>query len=218
MEQQEFVPRSQPEKQQPLDEEELEIPAQPYYWSTRPNTPKDEPSSLYDVPMAQSDTQGDYQNGYMAQDTRADASRRGEKINTGNQLVIISQAPQARQQRQQSSFDGDAHEYQYSPNNAGNQQRSFPPFARPQVRVRNPARWIWFIVLGLIFFTPLMQFLGALLAVVGAIIVVLLLSFLLVLLVGIPLMLFRFGRRWGRFNNGQRPWRYNNSWRGPWGW
>jgi hypothetical protein len=165
--------------------------------------------------MAQSDTLGDYQNGYMAQDTMADASQRGEKIDTSNQLVILSQA---QRQRQQSGPDGDAHEYQYRPNNAGNQQRSFPPFARPQVRVRNPARWIWFIVLGLIFFTPLMQFLGALLAVVGAIIAVLLLLFLLVLLVGIPLMLIRFGRRGGRFNNGQRPWRYNNSWRGPWGW
>jgi hypothetical protein len=215
MEQQEFVPRSQSEKQQPLDEEELEIPAQPYYWSTRPNTPKDEPTSLYDVPMAQSDTLGDYQNGYMAQGTMADASQRGEKIDASNQLVILSQA---QRQRQQSGPDGDAYEYRYGPNNAGIQQRNFPPFARPQVRMRNPARWIWFIVLGLIFFTPLMQFLGALLAVAGAIIALLLLSFLLVLLVGIPFMLFRFGRRWGRFNNGQRRWRYNNSWRGPWGW
>jgi hypothetical protein len=218
MEQQEFVPKSQPEKQQQMDEEELEIPAQPYYWSTRPNTPKDEPSSLYDVPMAQSDTQGDYQSGYMAQETMADASQRDEKIDASNKLVIVSQAPQAQQQRQQSGFDGDAHEYQYRPNYAGNQQQNFPPFARPRVRMRNPARLIWLIVLGLIFFTPLMQFLGALLAVVGVILAVLLLLFLLVLLVGILFLIFRFGRRWGRFNNGQRRWRYTNSWRGPWGW
>ena len=214
MEQQEFVPKSQPEKQQQMDEEELEIPAQPYYWSTRPNTPKDEPTSLYDEPMEQSDTLGDYQSGYMAQNTMADASQRGEKIDTSNQLVIVSPS----QQRQQSGFDGDAHEYQYFPNNAGNQQQNFPPFARQRVRMRNPARWIWLIVLGLIFFTPLMKLLGAVLAVVGVIIAVLLLLIMLVVLVGILFMIFRFGRRWRQYNNGQRRWPNNNNWRGPWGW
>src|SRR2546421_157140 len=91
MDQQEFAPRSQSpqgsqdsqaEEQQPLEAEEVEYPAQPYYWSSKPNTPKDEPTSLYDVPMVQNDTLNDYQNGYMARETVEEASQSGEKIDT----------------------------------------------------------------------------------------------------------------------------------------
>ncbi len=216
MDQQEFVPRSQSEEQQSQDEEEIDVPAQPYYWSTKPNTPKDEPTSLYDLPMVQSETPNDYQNGYMALDT-ADTSQSGEKIDTSRPVTAPLQA-----QRQQFSPDGDAYEYQYRPNNASYQQWSVPPFARR--RMRNPARWVWLIILGLIFFGPLMHILGAFVAVAGVIILVLLLPFLLVLLVGVPIMLFRVGRGLGRASNGQRRWRYTNRWRyinrwrGPWGW
>ena len=210
MDQQEFVPRSQSEEQQAQDEKAIDYPAQPYYWSTRPNAPKDEPTSLYDVPMVQSDALNDYQNGYVAQEAK-DPSQRGEKIDTSRPLTSAFQA-----QQQQFSPDGDAYEYQYRQHNAGYQQMSFPPFARP--RMRNPARWIWLIILGLIFFEPLMHILGAFLAVAGVIALVLLFPFILALLVGVPIMLFRAIRGLGRTGNGQRRWRYTNRWRGPWGW
>lgn len=210
MDEQEFVPKSQAEEQQAQDEEVIQRPAQPYYWSTRPNAPKDEPTSLYDVPMVQSDALNDYQNGYVAQEAE-DPSQRGEKIDTNRPLTAPFQA-----QQQQSSPDGDAYEYQYRPHNAGYQQWSFPPLARP--RMRNPARWIWLIILGLIFFEPLMRILGAFLAVAGVIALVLLFPFILVLLVGVPMMIFRAGRGLGRTGNGQRRWRYTNRWGGPWGW
>lgn len=218
MDQQEFDPRSQrsqAEEQQPLDEEEIEYPAQPYYWSSKPNTPKDEPTSLYDVPMVQNDTLNDYQNGYSApvQKTVEETSQRGEKIATGRQTAQPSQG-----QGQRFGSDGDGYEFQYRPNSAANQQLGVPPFARPQLRRRGPARLIWLVVLGLIFFGPLMHFLGALLAVTGVIILALLLPFLLVLLVAIPFLLFVVSRRLRGGGNRQRRWRYSNSWRGPWGW
>jgi len=221
MDQQEFAPRSQSEEQQPLEEEGIEDQAQPYYWSTKPNTPKDEPTSLYDVPMVQSDSLNDYQNGYMARKTvedtenTGDTSQREGKIDTSGKLTHSSQA---QRQKKQFSPDGDAYEFQYRPNNAGNVQWGAPPFARPQLRRRNPARWFWLVVLGLIFLGPLMRVLGVLLAAIGVIILVLLLTFFLVLLVAIPFILFRVGRRLGLVGNRQRRWRYSNSWRGPWGW
>ncbi|TMC65749.1 MAG: hypothetical protein E6J21_02110 [Chloroflexota bacterium] len=200
MDQQEFAPRSQSEEQQPLEEEGIEPPAEPYYWSSRPNTPKDEPTALYDVPMVQSDSLNDYQNGYMARKTVEDAE------NTESQ-----------RRKQQFSPDGDAYEFQYRPNWIGNQQRGAPPFARPQLRRRNPARWFWLVVLGLIFIGPLMHVLGVLLATIGVIILVLFLTFLLVLLVAIPFILFSVGRRLGLVGNRRRG-HFSNSWRGPWGW
>jgi len=220
MDHQEFAPRSQSEGQQPLDEEEVDIPAQPYYWSTRPNTPKDEPSAHYDVPMAQSDTLSDYQSGYMAQDPAAHSSQRGEKIDTSRQLV-----PSLQEQRQKFGPDGDAYEYRYQPFKGGNQRSNVPPFAWS--RRRSPVRWPLLLVLGVIFLGTLMPVLGALLAVVGAIILALLFLCLLVLLVAISYMLFRVGRglgRAGNTGNSQRRWRYSNgwrysnNWRGPWGW
>jgi len=57
-----------------------------------------------------------------------------------------------------------------------------------------------------------------LLATIGVIILVLFLTFLLVLLVAIPFILFTVGRRLGLIGNRRRRWRYSNSWRGPWGW
>ena len=208
MDHQEFAPRSQSEGQQPLDEEEVDIPAQPYYWSTRPNTPKDEPNAHYDVPMAQSDTLSDYQSGYMAQDPAANSSQRGEKIDTSRQLV-----PSLQEQRQKFGPDGDAYEYRYQPFKGGNQRSNVPPFAWS--RRRSPVRWPLLIVLGIIFLGTLMPVLGALLAVVGAIILALLFLCLLVLLVAISFVLYRVGRGWGRAGNRQGRWRYNNGWRGP---
>src|SRR6266571_9180979 len=128
---QDVGPWSKAEEQQSQDEVEIDVPAQPYYWSTKPNTPKDEPTSLDDLPMVQSETPNDYQNGYIALDT-ADTSQSGEKIDTSRPVTAPLQA-----QRQQFSPDGDAYEYQYRPNNASYQQWSVPPFARR--RMRNPA-------------------------------------------------------------------------------
>jgi hypothetical protein len=210
MDQQEFVPRPQSEEQQSLDEE-IDIPAQPYYWSTRPNTPKDEPTAHYDLPMVQSDPLSDYQNGYMAQDPAANSSQRGEKIDTSRQLV-----PSLQEQRQKFGHDADAYEFQYQPYKGTNQRWSAPVFGRS--RRRSFARWPLLIVLGAIFLGTLMPVLGALLAVAGAIILILLFSILLVLLVIIPLMLFRIRRGIGGAGISQRRWRYNNNWRGPWGW
>ncbi len=216
MDQQEFVPRSQSEEQQSLDEE-IDIPAQPYYWSTRPNTPKDEPTAHYDLPMVQSDSLNDYQNGYIAQDPAEHSSQRGEKIDTSRQLV-----PSLQEQRQKFGNDGDAYEFQYQPYKGSNQRWSAPVFTRS--RGRGSARWPLLIVLGVIFLGALMPVLGALLAVAGAIILILLFSILLVLLVIIPVMLFRIRRGMGGAGINQRRWRYsnrwryNNNWRGPWGW
>ena len=65
MNEQSFVPESH--EQHSLDEHDINYPAQPYYWSTKPDAPKDEPASLYDDPMIQGDNANDYQHGYSAQ-------------------------------------------------------------------------------------------------------------------------------------------------------
>ncbi|HEV7235846.1 MAG TPA: hypothetical protein VGN15_06685, partial [Ktedonobacteraceae bacterium] len=64
MDEQKNVPESQ--EQHSLDEHDIHYPAQPYYWSTKPDAPKDEPASLYDDPMIQGDNTNDYQHGYSA--------------------------------------------------------------------------------------------------------------------------------------------------------
>jgi len=98
---------------------------------------------------------------------------------------------------------------------ANNQQWSVPPWARPQQHKRSAAGWVWLVILGLVFIGPLLHILGALLAVVGMIVLVLVLPFLLVAIMALPYMLFRSIT--GRPSPGRR-WRYPNYWRGPWRW
>ena len=72
MSQQEFFQGSQFQEQEQgrpsLEDDDIEYPPQPYYWSTQPGkgAPKDEPTSLSDESMVESDHPGDYQHGYAA--------------------------------------------------------------------------------------------------------------------------------------------------------
>jgi hypothetical protein len=233
MDQQEFVPGLQPQQsqgKQPMGEDEINYPAQPYYWSTKPNAPKDEPASHYDEPMVQSDDQSNYQNGYTAQENVAfTTGQQRETIDADHQQSQTAQS-QSRFQSQRMEYgpDGDAFENQYRPNNANanHQQWSQPPWARPQVHRRRPARLIWFIVLGIIFIGPLLHLLGALIIGIGVLVLAILMPFLLVALVGLPFAIFSLRRGRGPFRSRPGRWRfsplarkqYTNYWRGPWGW
>jgi hypothetical protein len=223
MSQQEFFQGSQFQEQkqgQPsLGDDDIEYPAQPYYWSTQPGkgAPKDEPASLSDEPMGsslggsyQDDHQSDYQHGYAAQDSIS--SSVGGRFTAPRQR---SNGGPSQSQRQRFSPDGDSFEHQYHPYTANNQQWSVPPWARPQQHKRSAAGWVWLVILGLVFIGPLLHILGALLAVVGMIVLVLVLPFLLVAIMALPYMLFRSIT--GRPSPGRR-WRYPNYWRGPWRW
>lgn len=199
MHEQEFVPESQSQShgQDASNEVEINYPAQPYYWSTqKPNAPKEEPASLYDDPMVQSENSSEYKQGYSA-------------------------PARSRFQQQQYSPDGDSFEqqYQYHANYAPNQQWSVPLWARPQVqRVRGrSSRWFWLVLLGLLCIGPMLHLLGFLL-VAGVIFLTLLFPLLIVGLFSIPFMLSRAltGKP-----SPQRRWRYTRFWRmnnRPWRW
>jgi hypothetical protein len=224
MSQQEFFQGPQFQEQEQgrpsLEDDEIEYPPQPYYWSTQPGkgAPKDEPTSLSDESMVEADHPGDYQHGYAAQDNVSNPI--GERYITPTFNVPREESNrgtpqwQSQKQRQQFSHDGDSFEHQYLPYRANNQQWSAPPWARPQHR-RGAARWFWLVVLGLLFMGPLLHILGAFLAVIGVIILTLLVPFLLVAMFALPYMLFRVIR--GRPLPGRR-WPYTSSLRGPWRW
>ena len=224
MSQQEFFQGPQFQEQEQgrpsLEDDEIEYPPQPYYWSTQPGkgAPKDEPTSLSDESMVEADHPGDYQHGYAAQDNVSKPV--GERFITPTFNVPHEESNrgtpqwQPQTQRQQFSPDGDSFENQYRPYRANNQQWSAPPWARPQHR-RGAARWFWLVVLGLLFMGPLLHILGEFLAVIGVIILTLLVPFLLVAMFALPYMLFRAIR--GRPLPGRR-WPYTSSWRGTWRW
>ncbi len=214
MNEQEFAPESH--EQHSLDEHDINYPAQPYYWSTKPDAPKDEPASLYDDPMIQSDNAHDYQHGYSAQQSATSIPHSPLQSTTQKSQSSASYGQQAqarsRFQQQYYSPDGDAFEQHYGSNNANFQQWSVPMWARPQ-RQRSrggSARWLWFIILGIMFIGPLMHLLGFLL-VAGVIFLTLLFPLVIVGLFSIPFMLSRAltGRPFP-----QR----RRFWRGPWGW
>lgn len=228
MDQQAFVPGSQSQGQQPSDEDEIynATVAQPYYWSTRPDAPKDEPASHYDEPMVQSNDQSDYQNGYIARDNGGAPAidipaQRSETSRAASQQSQTTQS-QSRFQSQSMGYsqDGDSFENQYRPNaaSANHQQWGVPPWARPQVQRRSPARLFWLILLGLIFIGPLLHLLGAVIIGIGALILALLLPFLLIALVGLPFAIFSMRRGRGPFRSRPGRGRYTNYWRGPWSW
>ena len=204
MSQQEFFQGPQFQNQEQgrpsLEDDDIEYPPQPYYWSTQPGkgAPKDEPTSLSDESMVEADHPGDYQHGYAAQDS------------VSNPAGVIFTTPgggsnggMAQSQRQRFSPDGDSFEHRYRPYTASNQQWGVPSWARPQQHKRSAAGWFWLVVLGLIFMGPLLHIIGAFLAVTGVIILTLLASFLFVAMFALPYMLFRAirgrplpGRRW----------------------
>ena len=224
MSQQEFFQGPQFQEQEQgrpsLEDDDIEYPPQPYYWSTQPGkgAPKDEPTSLSDESMVEADHPGDYQHGYAAQDNVSNPV--GERYTTPPFIVPQEESNrgtpqwQSQTQRKQFSPDGDSFEYQYRPYRANNQQWSAPPWARPQHR-RRAGSWFWLVVLGLIFMGPLLHIIGAFLAVIGVIILTLLVPFLLVAMFALPYMLFRAIR--GRPLPGRR-WPYTSSWRGPRRW
>ena len=208
MSQQEFFqePQSQQEQQQPFGDNEIADTGQPYYWSTRPpqqGAPKEAPTEGYDEPMVHHDYRDDYQHGYIAQDTSkytyVQAGRSGL-----DEPRAQSQASSS--QKQQFSPDGDSFERQYRPYVRNNIQWNVPLWARPQRQGRGSARIIWLIILGVIFIGPILHILGALLAVVGVILLTLLFPFLVVALFAVPYTLYRISKRRTSFQN---------RWRGP---
>ena len=214
MSQQEFFqgPQFQEQEQPSLEDDEIEYPPQPYYWSTQPGkgAPKDEPVSLSDEPMVQADHPGDYQHGYAAQDNVSNPVGAKFITPTWEESYRGTQRWQSQAQRQQFSPDGDSFEHQYRPYRGNNQQWSAPPWARPQQHKRSAARWFWLIVLGLIFMGPLLHSLAAFLAVAGVIILTLLVTFLFVAMLALPYMFFRAIK--GRSGRG-RGWPYTGYWR-----
>ena len=228
MNEQSFVPESQSQQgQHSQDEQHIDYPAQPYYWSTKPDSPKDEPASLYDDPMVQSDTPHDYQHGYSMQNNINAGYNYNEPLENSTRTseqpsATYGQQSQSRSryQQQQYSPDGDAFEQQYRYGSSGHAnywQWSVPAWARPQRQRSSASRWFWFILLALLFMGPLMHLLGFLL-VVGVILLTLLFPFIIVALFSIPFVLSRalFGRPLP-----QRRWRYTRFWRmnnTPWRW
>src|SRR5207302_8183046 len=127
MSQQEFVPRSQSNGQDALnDEDEIYQPQYPYHWSGKLDkeaAPRDEPPSSYAEPTLQ--------RGYQAQDYSSAASQQNSTTNNAGQQWPGSQN---RGARQQFAPDGDAFEHGYNVGQAG--QRGVPPWARPQFHKR----------------------------------------------------------------------------------
>src|SRR5437764_671334 len=160
MSQQEFFQGRQFQEQEQgrpsLEDDDIEYPPQPYYWSTQPGkgAPKDEPTSLSDDSMVEADHPGDYQHGYAAQDNVSNPVV--ERYITPTFIVPQEESKrgtpqwQSQTQRKQFSPDGDSFEYEYRPYRAHNQQLSEPPCARPQHR-RRAGSLFWLVLLGLIF-------------------------------------------------------------------
>ncbi len=221
MSQQEFVPGSQSQDQQPVNEdEEIYYPQYPYHWSGKLNKeggPRDEPPSSYDAAMMQQ--------GYQAQDTISSTSR-GSTANASGQQPQQGQQAASRYQSNASDSDGDAYEQGYGPYNSYNARRSntgqgVPPWARPQQQQRNPLRF-GYIILILILIGFLQGifghggfFIGAIGDIFGLIIGAILLP--IVLLLVLFLIFARIVRRafWPGRWYGRRQGRYWYR-RGPW--
>jgi hypothetical protein len=207
--QQEFFQesQSQQEGQQPSGDNGIADTAQPYYWSTQPpqqGAPKEAPAEGYDEPMIHHDYRDDYQHGYIAQDTSKYTSVQAGRSGL-DEPPTQSQASSSQKQR--FSPDGDSFERQYRPYARNNIQWNVPLSARPQRQGRGSARIIWLIILGMIFIGPMLHILGALLAVVGVILLTLLFPFLVVALFAIPYTLYRISKRRSSFQNrGRGPW------------
>ena len=146
MSQQQFEPQSSGQSAHNEDETYYETwgtppnprPAQPYYWSTKPNTegmPKDEPLSSYGEPEMHS--------GYQAQDSAR---------NTWNQ--------QAQQQQQQFSPDGDAFEYGYRNYSAPNVRQGPQYWTQQQPRRSSPVGLAFLVLFGLIALSLFFSFVG----------------------------------------------------------
>jgi hypothetical protein len=216
MSQQEFFQGLQAQGQQPLDEEAIE---QPYYWSSKPNQPKEEHVLHYDEPMGR----GDYQDGYMAQDRRSQDSavtnRAGGRFSEFQ--AYKAQVQSQKQEQQRFSPDGDAFEQQYRPYISYNRsQWSVPPWARPQKQNKRWSRMVLFVIVALLLIKPLLVLFAIFGALVLAVVIplvimafMLIIPFGLILLVSLPYILAR-GRTSQPFPQGR--WRYPNYWRRRW--
>jgi len=146
MSQQEFVPRSQSDGQDALnDEDEIYQPQYPYHWSGKLNKeggPRDEPPSSYAEPTMQ--------RGYQAQDYTSTAKQQNNATNNAGQQWS---GKQNRGAGRQFGPDGDAFEQGYRPYNTYNTgqggqggQGNVPPWARPQPRKRGSMGWLFIII------------------------------------------------------------------------
>ena len=146
MSQQEFVPRSESDGQDALnDEDEIYQPQYPYHWSGKLNKeggPRDEPPSSYAEPTMQ--------RGYQAQDYRSTANQQNNATNNAGQQWSGNRNQGAGRQ---FGPDGDAFEQGYRPYNAYNTgqgrqggQWNVPPWARPQPRKRGSLGWLFILI------------------------------------------------------------------------
>ncbi len=217
MSQQEFFQGPQAQEQQPLDEEAIEYLQQPYYRSSKPNQPKEEHVLHYDEPMVQ----GDYQDGYMAQDTRSQNNHAGGRFSEFQAYEHKAQAHSQKQEQQRFSPDGDAFEQQYRPYASYNRpQWSVPPWARPQKQNKRWSRMVLFVIVTLLLIKPLLVLFAIFGALVLAVLIplvimafVLIIPFGLIFLMSLPYILAR-GRTGQPFPQGR--WRYPHYWRRRW--
>jgi len=204
MSQQEFVPRSQSDGQDALNEEdEIYQPQYPYHWSGKLNKesgPRDEPPSSYSEP--------EIQRGYQAQDHASNARQQN------NRTSNAWSRNRGWGAGQQFSSNGDAFEQGYRPYNNYNTgqggQWNVPPWARPQPRKRGSMGWLFIIILLFFMIRPIFALFGLVLAGIGVTIFGILLPIILIL---VMLSIFRLVLRTAFW-----PGRYRRFRRGPFWW
>lgn len=229
MSQQEMYPQSQGQEQ--AHDSDVEIQAQPYYWSTQPKTtgdmPKNEhPSTFEDsIPPYSYPAQDSVQQPYTPP-SEPYTEQFGQKLREEQPKSTGQQQGQA--QKQQFSPDGDAFEYGYRPYR---QPRSYQasPWARPQRSASNRKAFRWMILIGCAFFfyKPILFILAHLLTGIGilfglaAFAILLPIIIILVLLgvfsvmalivlsaLGVPIRPGRMWGQWRRYNGRRRRWRW----------
>lgn len=224
-----------PEGQQHAQEEDAEIQAQPYYWSTTPRSGKTGDIPKSEHPSTFEESIPAY--GYRAQNTPSivDAepnirSTRADEL--GEEARMRQEAAHRQQQQQQEAFrrrfspDGDAFEYGYRPYKNTAQWQQVPPWARPQSGNRRAFRWLLFIILAFVFAKPLLFVLTHLLTGVGilvgiaafAILLPIILIFVLIAVfsifalialrsLGVPIRPGTIWRGWRSYRRRRRTWR-----------
>lgn len=233
MSQQEFVPEPQSFGQE-NDNAEIYQPQYPYSWSgklAKEAAPRDEPPFVeppFQTPAEQSsgthsagtDQTMQYSYGYQAQDYAASAKQQGNPPHAADQQWQSPGYQDSGARQKQFHADGDAYEPGYRPYGRPQfipaQGQGVPWWARPQRHKRSPWRWVFLIILALMFIHPIVTLLGLLLAGIGLLIggtvlFVVLLPFLLIAL-SIFMAIFRPvfwpGRRrgwYGRWNHRRGP-------------
>jgi len=210
MSQQEFVPEPQDQQyrqdqqgQDAQSQDNEEVYAEPYYWSTQrksSNIPKEEHPSTYEESIPPYS--------YRAQDS-ATYKKQADNI------VDADPGPQQRQERQSQK-----QQFSSGGNTSGTRERSYrqynmrwqvPPWARPQPR--KPGNLLWrvlmIVVLGVILIKILPFLVGLALAIIGIAAFIILLPLLIIIglvlaiavAAGIAYLMFRnrVSRRWRGF-------------------